>query len=1534
MAENEEGIVLPISTKVRGIDDVVTLNKTLMKLLDITGSLTPNLTQLQKSLSGGQHKSGVLEQLLSLSKTNFNFLNKHMDFGKLGKNITSEIQTALRKQAPIQVKFAIDHKTFSNIENVLSNATYNAFKKGVEKTVTKSSILRNMPKSMLDKNLTYKTASQINKRLSLQKLATQDAWSSETVIQNVLASRRARANTGFANSYSERMRGIAKAFDVSPLTQELVDSIFSEENLRKAYHSNIEKNLKNSILARANSGFARASQNWSKIEQQALFDPKRARDEYFAENYASRDYRNIAHGILDKNLGQTVGERISALYQKKGDIAKSVGGQFGTRVLNLAQYHVANKVLTTLASSFSSVTENAIRMEDAFSRTQAVAGITNGTMMDLSESILSVGKQSRFATEQIAETATVLAQAGYSADEITNVLGSVDKLAVATGTDLKTSVDVLTSVMSVWNKQSTESEKVVDALTAAVNESKAEITSLQNGIQYAGAAAAQMGVSFEETTAAMAAVTNAGIKARGSIGTGFRALATELTKPTARMEKELAKVGLTFDDVNIRSKGFVNVVRTMKEAGFDAERAFKGLERRAATFYLALSSQLDAYERIRDSMEEMGTATKAQEARMNTFAGQIQRLKNILLSITTQVGEPFVDFLKNILKGINSLLEVLSKLTEGFSKAYHSMLQFFSIEYKLEKTEGALSQTEQTISSLIDNIFEYAQKQNDLTKGSKELNKATFDLSQKFEKAKDSVKGVVDEYKDLLKVQADVLIQEQKQKREKLGEKLKYNDLQIKNERISVKRDFRRFSRMVKPQFSKEVLSSLGSSSSDELLSMMIKAVNQGDLKSLITFRNVLNSNGAVSSGNRGFRGNVLDYAPNLNKTISLYGERDRLRSEMLSSVSGESEEEIEEVVIDVGDFVKQQQTKLSEATGLNKSQTVESATKLASFINEIDNTLSTLKENTYSDKALTEINNKKIEIAVNTRASLLELLKEVAEKALKDSRFETKIEDALVAQRRGKDGTKPLKSAISSQKGQVSSLENFLNVIMGMKDMEEISEKVKVILEKEKGNIAKASEKLWTMIVESIKNGLEKNKSVEAKLKTISKEIEDTNSIYERKRNELSYSYQAERKYGLLAGGMPESRSRVANLRDELLGTAKKQNQSEIERIASVYVKTQEQFNIAKKQESDLISALQTLEEEIKKNTDVNDETKKADKQRLESDLEIWKQKVTDYDLKLQELQRQGVDLSGRNILAEEAEKEQTMFNGAKSGYDQFVLETIKAADAFKSFSETTYSVLTDLKSGLSETIWSIVRNGQEAGQAFRSLAISILDSIGQKTLNMAIDNFISGLLEGSISDGILTTTTTLATSALQAFTSAVLAATAALGVKSGTSVFGEILGTVGSATAGSLLGGAGAGGSSLGGGRTGVATIGSSYFGQGFSTGGIVRGQNVGHDNVPAMLSAGEFVMKKSAVDVLGTDVLNKLNNATSSSASSTSGVLSDNNKSKNTAPVLTNVYVVSQDEARSLTPEDVVIEISKDILRGGQTRQLIKQVVAGRY
>jgi len=88
---------------------------------------------------------------------------------------------------------------------------------------------------------------------------------------------------------------------------------------------------------------------------------------------------------------------------------------------------------------------------------------------------------------------------------------------------------------------------------------------------------------------------------------------------------------------------------------------------------------------------------------------------------------------------------------------------------------------------------------------------------------------------------------------------------------------------------------------------------------------------------------------------------------------------------------------------------------------------------------------------------------------------------------------------------------------------------------------------------------------------------------------------------------------------------------------------------------------------------------------------------------------------------------------------------------------------------------------------------------------------------------------------------------------------IFGKLTGSLGSLF--SNLGGGGGGG-----GIGGIANMVLGAFGFGFATGGPVgfaNGGSVGStDTVPAMLTPGEFVVKKSSVDKYGTDFLSNLN------------------------------------------------------------------------
>jgi len=113
-----------------------------------------------------------------------------------------------------------------------------------------------------------------------------------------------------------------------------------------------------------------------------------------------------------------------------------------------------------------------------------------------------------------------------------------------------------------------------------------------------------------------------------------------------------------------------------------------------------------------------------------------------------------------------------------------------------------------------------------------------------------------------------------------------------------------------------------------------------------------------------------------------------------------------------------------------------------------------------------------------------------------------------------------------------------------------------------------------------------------------------------------------------------------------------------------------------------------------------------------------------------------------------------------------------------------------------------------------------------------------------------------------------------------------------------------------------------------KGFSGGGRIPNLGVtGRDHVPIMAEAGEFMMRKSAVDSIGKDKLyamNALGSAALKPDTVQSMVLPDGKSQE------VNVYVMAPEEKPQLGPDDILHVIGQDIATGGQTKKLIKHAM----
>ena len=333
-------------------------------------------------------------------------------------------------------------------------------------------------------------------------------------------------------------------------------------------------------------------------------------------------------------------------------------GDAGASVLTIQAGLMLNyKLLAGMQGLFSNAIGSVIELDSAFRQLQAISASTNNEMVSMKQNLILVAQSSKFSAAEVGNTAVLLAQAGYSIGEISQSMRGVIALAQATGTELGKSVDVVTSVLSVFNKGAGETNQVVNQLTEALNRSKLDINKMSLGIQYAGNIAADSGVSFEELTSALGAMANAGIRSGSTLGTGLRQMFIDLQKPSEKLKVRLDALGLSLDQVDLHSNGLVGVLENLRNAGFTSADAFQTFEVRAASAFAALSGNISDFNDLKESLNDTNAAFEANGVQLEALAVQLDHLKSNLGILSAEALKPVATLVRDFAKETAHMME-------------------------------------------------------------------------------------------------------------------------------------------------------------------------------------------------------------------------------------------------------------------------------------------------------------------------------------------------------------------------------------------------------------------------------------------------------------------------------------------------------------------------------------------------------------------------------------------------------------------------------------------------------------------------------------------------------------------------------------------------------------------------------------------------------------------------------------------------------------------------------------------------------------
>lgn len=211
---------------------------------------------------------------------------------------------------------------------------------------------------------------------------------------------------------------------------------------------------------------------------------------------------------------QGIGDTGTKSFKSVSTEAEGLTGRMG-RLAGPAGIGLIVKAAAAAAAALLSMGA-AIRVISEFdsgmSELAAVTRATAGEMAQLRDVAKDLGSTTEFTAKQAADGLTFLARAGFDAEEAMASIPAVLDLATASGMALGQAADIASNIMSGFGIEASNAANVTDVLAAASSRANTDVAQLGSAMSTVAPISAALGISLEDTAAAIGVMSDAGIQ--------------------------------------------------------------------------------------------------------------------------------------------------------------------------------------------------------------------------------------------------------------------------------------------------------------------------------------------------------------------------------------------------------------------------------------------------------------------------------------------------------------------------------------------------------------------------------------------------------------------------------------------------------------------------------------------------------------------------------------------------------------------------------------------------------------------------------------------------------------------------------------------------------------------------------------------------------------------------------------------------------------------------------------------------------------
>ena len=295
------------------------------------------------------------------------------------------------------------------------------------------------------------------------------------------------------------------------------------------------------------------------------------------KNAAQQANEALARGDITQNQYDALKREIIDTEQK----LKKLENQANQSSIAIQKIGLAGSNLQSLGNSISNVGSSlmpisatvtgigvaglkvATDFKKAMSSVQAITGATGAEFEALRNTAIDLGATTAFSSGEVAEAMTEMAKAGWSTTQIIEGMAGVLDATAASGENLGSVATIVADAITGFGLEARDSARVADLLTQAANSGTIGITDLGESYKYVAPLAQSMGLSIEDVTTALSAMSMSGIKG-SQAGTALRTVLTNMTKPTDTIASAMSDLGIVITNNDGSFKSLNEIVDMMR----------------------------------------------------------------------------------------------------------------------------------------------------------------------------------------------------------------------------------------------------------------------------------------------------------------------------------------------------------------------------------------------------------------------------------------------------------------------------------------------------------------------------------------------------------------------------------------------------------------------------------------------------------------------------------------------------------------------------------------------------------------------------------------------------------------------------------------------------------------------------------------------------------------------------------------------------------------------------------------------------------